>query len=90
MASEAPEKALYVGEAGNALTDGTPLVPGETIALVPRGEAEASDLWQPVDKGKPASSKPRNSKPDKGAVNASNPPPSSELPDVELKPGEGA
>lgn len=57
------EKALYVGEGGNALTDGTPLVPGETIALVGKGEAEASDLWEPVKKGKLASDKPRNSAP---------------------------
>jgi hypothetical protein len=57
------EKALYVGEGGNFLTDGTPLIPGETIALVPAGEAEASDLWQPVSAGVPDSLAPRNSPP---------------------------
>lgn len=57
------EKALYVGEGGNCLSDGTPLIPGETIALVPRAEAEASDLWQPVDDGKPASPNARNADP---------------------------
>lgn len=57
------EKAMYVGEAGNCLTDGTPLIPGETIAWVSKGEAEASDLWKPVKSGKPASPNPRNSAP---------------------------
>ena len=63
MANET-EKALYVGEGGNCLTDGTPLVPGETIALVGKDEAESSELWQPITDGAPASSKPRNSPPD--------------------------
>lgn len=57
------EKALYVGEAGNCLTDGTELIPHETIALVGKDEAEASDLWEPVTNGAPASSLPRNSPP---------------------------
>ena len=63
--SEQPleEKARYVGEAGNALTDGTVLVPGETICLVAASEAEASELWEPVSSGRPASSLPRNSAP---------------------------
>ena len=73
------EKALYVGEAGNCLADGTPLIPGETIALVPRAEAEASDLWEPVENGKPASDKPRNSPPPKS-------PPV--IPDLGDSPGE--
>lgn len=63
MGSEA-EKALYVGEGGNVLADGTVLIPGETIALVPRAEAEASDLWKPVTKGKVSSENPRNAPPD--------------------------
>lgn len=54
---------MYVGEAGNYLTDGTPLIPGETVAWVAKGEAEASDLWKPVKSGKPASPNPRNSAP---------------------------
>jgi hypothetical protein len=57
------EKALYVGEAGNALSDGTPLIPGETIALVGKDEAENSDLWQPIKAGEPDSPFPRNSPP---------------------------
>lgn len=60
---QAEEKALYVGEGGNALSDGTPLVPHETIALVSKGEAEASDLWEPIKHGRPTSDKPRNSPP---------------------------
>lgn len=68
MAEILEEKALYVGEGGNCLTDGTPLIPGETIALVGKDEAKNSDLWQPVSKGKPASDKPRNSAPDKDAA----------------------
>ena len=66
--AQAEEKALYVGEAGNCLTDGTPLIPHETIALVSQSEAELSDLWEPVKQGKPASDKPRNSPPDKSAA----------------------
>jgi hypothetical protein len=65
MALTAPpveEKALYVGEAGNYLTDGT-LIPGETIALVGKDEAEGSELWQPITAGTPASTAPRNSPP---------------------------
>jgi hypothetical protein len=61
----AEEKALYVGEGGNRLTDGTPLVPHETIALVSRSEAESSELWQPIADGEPASPNPRNSPPPK-------------------------
>lgn len=57
------EKALYVGEAGNCLTDGTPLIPHETIALVSVSEAEGSELWEPVKDGAPASPFPRNSPP---------------------------
>jgi hypothetical protein len=59
-----PEKALYVGEAGNCLADGTPLIPGETIAEVPKAEAEGSELWQPVKNGKLASGNARNADPD--------------------------
>lgn len=62
--ANAQEKALYVGEGGNVLADGTPLIPGETVALVPRAEAEASDLWEPVKDGKPASPNPRNAPPE--------------------------
>lgn len=61
--AQTEEKALYVGEAGNCLTDGTPLIPGETIALVSKDEAEGSELWQPVTAGAPASTAPRNSPP---------------------------
>lgn len=44
------DTALYIGEAGNKLMpDGTSLIPGVTIANVPNGEAEASDLWVPID-----------------------------------------
>lgn len=68
------EKALYVGEGGNCLTDGTPLISGETIALVGASEAEASDIWEPVLSGKPASDNPRNSPPG-GPVAPSFPPP---------------
>jgi hypothetical protein len=57
------EKALYVGEGGNFLTDGTALIPHETIALVGHAEAEGSELWQPVTAGTPASTAPRNSPP---------------------------
>lgn len=57
------EKALYVGEGGNCLSDGTPLIPHETIALVGSDEAHNSDLWEPVGDGEPASSLPRNSAP---------------------------
>lgn len=63
-----PDKAMYVGEAGNCLSDGTPLIPGETICEVPQAEAEASELWDPVAKSTPtASDKPRNAPPDKAA-----------------------
>lgn len=58
------EKAVYVGEGGNCLSDGTPLISGETVCLVPHAEAQASELWEPVQKGKPASEKPRNAAPD--------------------------
>jgi hypothetical protein len=44
------EKALYVGEAGNCLADGTPLISGETVCEVPKAEAEGSELWSPVAK----------------------------------------
>lgn len=70
MADE--EKALYVGEGGNCLTDGTALIPHETIALVGKDEAEHSDLWQPVTSGEPASGLPRNSPP--GAKPPADPP----------------
>jgi hypothetical protein len=63
MGTPSEEKALYVGEAGNCLTDGTPLIPGETICVVGAGEAHGSDLWQPIKDGEPASSLPRNSPP---------------------------
>lgn len=58
------EKARYVGEGGNVLADGTVLIPGETIALVPRSEAETSDLWEPIDSGRTSSPNPRNAAPD--------------------------
>jgi hypothetical protein len=62
------EKAVYVGEGGNCLTDGTPLIPGVTIALVSKGEAEASELWKPVAKSaKLDSENPRNSAPAEAA-----------------------
>lgn len=64
------ETALYVGEAGNCLTDGTVLIPGETIAVVGAGEAEASGLWQPVTDGQPTSPWPRNSPPSPPVVEA--------------------
>jgi hypothetical protein len=61
----APEKALYVGEGGNFLSDGTALIPHETVCLVPKAEAEASELWEPVAKSTPATSdKPRNAPPE--------------------------
>lgn len=72
------EKALYVGEGGNCLTDGTALIPGVTIALVSKSEAEASDIWEPVKAGKPASEKPRNSAPDSAPPV---PTPPAEIPD---------
>ncbi|MGH9380884.1 MAG: hypothetical protein ACRD2Z_09780 [Thermoanaerobaculia bacterium] len=40
--------ATYVAELGKTL-----LVPGETVVKIPRGEAEASDNWEVVIKGKP-------------------------------------
>lgn len=43
-----PDLARYVGEAGNALGDGTVLVPHETIVEVSKGEASLSDQWEPV------------------------------------------
>jgi hypothetical protein len=42
--------ALYVGEAGNVLGDGTELIPHVTVAEVSKGEATASDQWQPISK----------------------------------------
>lgn len=57
------ETALYVGEGGNCLSDGTALIPGVTIAMVSKGEAEASELWEPIAGGVPASPLPRNSPP---------------------------
>lgn len=63
-----PDKALYVGEGGNCLSDGTPLIPHETVCQVPRSEAEASELWEPVANSTPTDSdKPRNAPPDKAA-----------------------
>jgi hypothetical protein len=60
-----PDKALYVGEAGNCLSDGTALIPGETVCEVPKAEAQASDLWEPVAKSTPtASDNPRNAPPE--------------------------
>lgn len=40
--------AVWVGPAGRALTDGTGLEPGVTVARIPAGEAETSDDWKPV------------------------------------------
>lgn len=70
-----PEKALYVGEAGNCLSDGTRLIPGETVCLVPKAEAEGSELWKPVAKSTPtASDQPRNAAPDAAAAAPADPP----------------
>lgn len=41
------DTALYIGEAGNCL-QGLALIPGVTIANVPDGEGQASDLWVPI------------------------------------------
>lgn len=60
--ADTEETALYVGEGGNCLSDGTALIPGVTIAMVSKGEAEASELWEPIT-GVPASPLPRNSPP---------------------------
>lgn len=79
------EKALYVGEGGNCLTDGTALIPGETIALVGASEAEASELWQPIADGTPASTSPRNSAPSFPSSPALAPTP--DTPDVETVAG---
>lgn len=46
------DQALYVGSIGNVLGDGTELVPHVTVANISRGEAEASDDWQPITNGK--------------------------------------
>jgi hypothetical protein len=60
-----PDKAMYVGEAGNCLSDGTPLISGVTICDVPKSEAEASELWEPVAKSKTLTSdNPRNAPPE--------------------------
>jgi hypothetical protein len=60
-----PDKALYVGEGGNCLSDGTPLIPGVTVCEVPQSEAEASELWQPVARSTATDSdKPRNAPPE--------------------------
>lgn len=87
------EMALYVGEGGNCLTDGTPLVPHETIAQVPASEAEASELWEPVTDGKPASSEPRNSAPKTRSKHKAAPVPA-DPPDVAMvvpdPPAEGS
>lgn len=48
MSDTPPDLALYVGEAGNALGDGTDLIPHVSVVEVSRGEAEQSDRWQPV------------------------------------------
>jgi hypothetical protein len=54
MAEKAPKpvKARWVGTYEAQLTDGTVLVPGETVAEIPPGEAEASDNWEVVGKRK--------------------------------------
>jgi hypothetical protein len=52
------DTALYIGEAGNKLADGTPLIPGVTIANVPDDEAESSDLWSAIDPTEPTDSAP--------------------------------
>lgn len=45
-------KALWVGSFEAQLPDGTRLIPGETIADIPAGEAEESANWEPVGKKK--------------------------------------
>jgi len=40
-------EAVWVGPYDGTLEDGTPLISGETSVVVPAGEAEASDYWQP-------------------------------------------
>ena len=39
--------AKWVG-VDSQLPDGTSLVSGETVVPIPKGEAEASDYWQPL------------------------------------------
>jgi hypothetical protein len=41
-------EALWVAPFEAQLADGTVLVPNETTARVPEGEAKASDHWKPV------------------------------------------
>lgn len=56
----APDKALWVGDGGNHLGDGTELVPHETIVAITHGEAEASDNWEPIKgAGKPKAKRKR-------------------------------
>lgn len=44
-------EATWVGPDGYSLNN-TGLIPGETVVLVPEGEAIASDNWQPVKASK--------------------------------------
>lgn len=52
MADETPKpkltKARWIAHYEAQLTDGTVLVPGETVVEIPKAEAEESDNWQPV------------------------------------------
>lgn len=52
MADKGYTDALWVGTPSE-LADKTPLIPGVTVVAIPAGEAEASDNWQPVEKGRP-------------------------------------
>lgn len=56
-----PIRATWTGPAGCKLPDGTELVPGETVAEVPAGEARGSENWQPVEHRKHAA-KPADEK----------------------------
>lgn len=50
MAGDKKIKAVWVGPAGMVLYDGTPLVPGETVAEIGAFEADSAH-WQPVKSG---------------------------------------
>lgn len=44
--SKGTVKAKWVGTFIGEMTDGTELIPGETVVEIGRDEAEASDHWQ--------------------------------------------
>jgi hypothetical protein len=46
MAKNDTVKALWVAGYESELPDKTKLIPGKTEAVIPKGEAEASDNWQ--------------------------------------------